>query len=326
MWNWSAARLKRALISLTLPVLAACSALILLTVDPATSQTSTEHPAPWEIAAGGKMAFDVASVKRNLEPYPPDGTAPHSNFPLGSDEAYAMNGGLFVATKWPLYVFIGFAYKLSPYELSRVQQELPKWAAIEHFDIEARGPASATKDQMRLMMQSLLARRFRLAVHKQAQRIPVYDVVEDKPGRLGSSLQRHTDDQPCATSSSSAQQASASQLMPCGTMSGHFFSGRMHVEGRGLTLDQLAGYLQQMQMPALDRPVLDATQLSGTYDFTLEWTPEGPVSLNGAKAQLDETGPSFIEALKEQLGLRLVAGAGSVDVLVVDHVEEPSAN
>ena len=299
---------------------------ILCVVVAMQMRAQTQTQGDWEQAAGGRMAFDVASVKRNLEPYPPDGTAPHSNFSLGSGDAYAMNGGLLVATKWPLYVFIGFAYKLSPYELSRVQQELPKWAAIEHFDIEARGPASATKDQMRLMMQSLLARRFRLAVHKQAQRIPVYDVVEDKPGRLGSSLQRHTDDQPCATSSSSAQQASASQLMPCGTMSGHFFSGRMHVEGRGLTLDQLAGYLQQMQMPALDRPVLDATQLSGTYDFTLEWTPEGPVSLNGAKAQLDETGPSFIEALKEQLGLRLVAGAGSVDVLVVDHVEEPSAN
>ena len=282
----------------------------------------------WEDAAGGKMAFDVASVRRNFEPYPPDGSAPHSNFPLGSGDAYAMNGGLFAATKWPLYVYIGFAYKLSPYELSRVQQELPKWAAIEHFDIEARGPASATKDQMRLMMQSLLTLRFRIAVHTEAQLTPVYDLVEEKPGRLGPSLQRHTGDEACtATSSSSALQASApAQLMPCGTMSGHFFSGRMHVDGRGLTLDQLAGYLQQMQMPALDRPVLDNTHLKGPYDVTLEWTPEGPVSLNGAKAQLDETGPSFIEALKEQLGLKLVARTGAVDVLVVDHVEEPSAN
>ncbi|MGH9572702.1 MAG: TIGR03435 family protein [Candidatus Acidiferrales bacterium] len=201
-------------------------------------------------------------------------------------------------------------------------------AFIEHFDIEARGPASATKDQMRLMMQSLLTSRFRIAVHRQAQQIPVYDLVEEKPGRLGPNLQPHGGDPPCAaTSSSSAREASASaQPMPCGTMSGHLFSGRMHVEGRGLTLDQLADYLQQMQMPALDRPVLDGSQVSGLYDFTLEWTPEGPISLNGGKAQLDETGPSFIEALKEQLGLRLVAQTGTVDVLVIDHIEEPSAN
>ncbi len=282
----------------------------------------------WEKAAGGKMAFDVASVKRDLEPYPPDGSAPHSNFPLDSSEAYSTNGGLFIATKWPLYVFIGFAYKTTTYENGRMKQQLPKWAAVEHFDIEARGPADATKDQMRLMMQSLLAQRFKLVVHAQAEQIPAYDLVQQKSDTLGPNLQPHTADRPCiAGGSSSAQQASKSaQPIPCGTINGHFRSGRMHVEGRGLTLKQLADYLQQMQIPALDRPVLDNTGLGGAYDFTLEWTPEGPVSLNGAKAQLDETGPSFIEALKEQLGLKLVARRGTVDVLVIDHVEEPSAN
>jgi len=274
------------------------------------------------------MAFDVASVKRDLEPYPPDGRPPHSNFPLGSGDAYSTNGGLLIATKWPLYVFIGFAYKTTTYENSRLTQQLPKWASIEHFDIEARAEGTPTKDQMRLMMQSLLAQRFKLAVHREVEQVPVYGVVEEKTGRLGPNFRPHAAEQPCsATGTSSDQQTSEStQLMPCGTMSGHFFSGRMHVEGRGLTLDQLADYLQQMQMPALDRPVLDDTHLAGTYDFTLEWTPDGPVSLNGAKAQLDETGPPFVEALKEQLGLRLVARTGPVNVLVVDHVEEPTAN
>lgn len=289
------------------------------------AQTQSED---WERIAGGKMAFDVASVKQDLEPYPPDGSAPHSNFPLDSGDAYSTNGGLLIATKWPLYVFIGFAYKTTPYENGRIRQQLPKWASIDHFDIEARAQGVQTKDQMRLMMQSLLAKRFKLAVHSETQQIPVYDLVQDKPGKLGPSLEPHTGNRPCiAAGNSSAQAGTASaSVTPCGTMSGHFFSGRMHVEGRGLTLDQLAGYLQQMQMPALDRPVLDDTHLNGTYDFTLEWTPEGPVSLNGAKAELDENGPPFTEALKEQLGLRLVARTGGVEVLVVDHVEEPSAN
>lgn len=281
----------------------------------------------WEKAAGGKMAFEVASVKRNLEPYPPDGRPPHSNFPLGSGDAYSTNGGLLIATKWPLYVFIGFAYKATTYEDSRLEQQLPKWAAVEHFDIEARAQGNPTKDQMRLMMQALLAERFKLAVHREVAQAPVYSLIQEKLGTLGPSLEPHTGDRPCTLDTSSAQEASASApLIPCGTMTGHFFSGRMHVQGRALTLTELADYLQQMQMPALDRPVLNETNLMGTYDFTLEWTPEGPVSLNGAKAQLDETGPTFIEALKEQLGLRLVARTGPVNVLVVDHVEEPTAN
>jgi len=75
----------------------------------------------------------------------------------------------------------------------------------------------------------------------------------------------------------------------------------------------------------LSRPVLDQTGLSGTLDFVIEWTPEfnGPPPPN---FQPDPSGPTFLEALKEQLGLKLQPQTGPVDVLVIDHVEEPSPN
>ena len=73
--------------------------------------------------------------------------------------------------------------------------------------------------------------------------------------------------------------------------------------------------------------MLDQTGLGGAFDFTLDWTPQlnGPTA-PGSTFQPDESGPTFLEALKEQLGLKLESQTGPVDVLVIDHVEQPSEN
>ena len=77
----------------------------------------------------------------------------------------------------------------------------------------------------------------------------------------------------------------------------------------------------------LDRPVLDHTGLAGTFDFVLEWTPQlnGPLP-PGVNFQPDESGPTFLQALKEQLGLKLETQTGPVEVVVIDHIEQPSEN
>jgi uncharacterized protein (TIGR03435 family) len=88
-------------------------------------------------------------------------------------------------------------------------------------------------------------------------------------------------------------------------------------------------------MGNLDRAAVDRTGLSGTFDFTFEWTPQykgpGTPQLNGplpsaANVQLDESGPTFLEDLKEQLGLKLEPQTRPVPLLVIDHVEMPSEN
>ena len=80
-------------------------------------------------------------------------------------------------------------------------------------------------------------------------------------------------------------------------------------------------------MADLGRPVLDQTGLNGVFDFTLEWTPDinGP-SPSSAAFQPDPSGPTFLEALKEQLGLKLDSQTGPVEVFVIDHIEMPSEN
>src|SRR5690348_7332980 len=131
----------------------------------------------WEEAAGGKMAFDVASVRQNTSGLPPHGDPVRSNVPLGPDDSYAPTGGLLSISNFDLPNFISFAYKLGLQEGMALRPKLPKWARTERFNIEARGPANATKDQMRLMMQSLLADRFKLAVHFETHEQPIFNLV-----------------------------------------------------------------------------------------------------------------------------------------------------
>jgi uncharacterized protein (TIGR03435 family) len=87
----------------------------------------------------------------------------------------------------------------------------------------------------------------------------------------------------------------------------------------------ITSMLSFTRFTGVDRPVVDKTGLSGKFDFVIEYTPQinGPVPSDFVP---DSSGPTLEEALKEQLGLRLEATKGPVDVLAIDHVEEPSAN
>jgi len=81
------------------------------------------------------------------------------------------------------------------------------------------------------------------------------------------------------------------------------------------------------QIGNLDRAVLDRTGLSGTFDFTFEWTPQrNGTTPPGADIQMEESGPTFAEDLKKQLGLKLEPQKGPVQVVAIEHVEKPSEN
>ena len=99
------------------------------------------------------MAFDVASVKLNNGEFVPPNIGP-----LNFGEAYSSTGGYFKAD-FPLSVYLEFAYKLWPSEDQEREMfaHLPAWVTTDRYSIEARAAGNPTKDQMRLMMQSLLA-------------------------------------------------------------------------------------------------------------------------------------------------------------------------
>ncbi|HEV2647418.1 MAG TPA: TIGR03435 family protein [Acidobacteriaceae bacterium] len=107
--------------------------------------------------------------------------------------------------------------------------------------------------------------------------------------------------------------------------------GRHRIGGRNVTLAMLAESLPpQTGLATFPRPVIDRTSLEGTFDFTLEWTQMLLSNNNtmavGPNAQGENPGPPIGQALKQQLGLKLESTRGPVEVLVIDHVERPSAN
>jgi bla regulator protein BlaR1 len=279
---------------------------------------SAQPPAvpEWQTAAGGKMAFEVASIK----PSNPGKFTPPA-FPLDSGDAYASVNGRFSAD-FPLGVYISFAYKLSMTagQMQAMIEHLPKWVASDRFSIQAKAEGNPTKDQMRLMMQSLLADRFQLAVHFETHDAPIFVLTLAKPGKLGPKLRPHADGPPCDTPDP--------KVFPdrCYVYAMTMFPGKMPMTGsRNTTMDLLASGLSNLGR--LGRPVIDQTGLTGRFDFTLEWMGEriGPAPLE-ASAPTDLQGPTFLEALREQLGLKLESSKGPVQILVVDHVERPSEN
>jgi Protein of unknown function (DUF3738) len=145
------------------------------------AQASTEavpsaisHTTPeWQTRAGGRMAFEVASIHL-AKP----GTFSPPSFALDPGDSAIPPGGHFFAD-FPLLAYLTFAYKIWPIPEQRraLLAQMPKWAREESFVIEAKAEGNPSKDQMRLMVQSLLADRFKLTVHFERQQSPVFAVA-----------------------------------------------------------------------------------------------------------------------------------------------------
>jgi uncharacterized protein (TIGR03435 family) len=299
-----------------------------------------------------KLELDVASVRQNKSD-----DRPSSTFSLDNGNVYSIvnkgdgftpGGSYFAARNQPLWHYIAFAYNLSGTQelalrfnyFSGLSSKAPGWvtgnfdASADRFDITGRSDGRPTKDQMRLMMQALLADRFKLMVHRETRQAPVFALVLTKQRQTGAGLVPHLASDNCAiepaaegaddSASNVPAQGSALRELPrvCGVIAHLSTSATGHIRfgGRGVTLSLLASSLPTMTgMAVVSRPVIDETGLSGTFDFTLDWVPE-------FNAPPDASGPNFREGLKEQLGLKLEAQQGPVEILVIDRVEHPSAN
>jgi beta-lactamase regulating signal transducer with metallopeptidase domain len=171
----------------------AAAGMATLALPVAVGILHAQDESDWQAEAGGKMAFEVASVKPTRTPKLP-------SFPL-DDRNAKPPGGRFAAS-FPLWIYISFAYKLSPNEEERRagMAQLAKVIGTDLYEIEARAEGNPTKDQMRLMMQSLLADRFKLKVHFESQEVPVFALTLVKPGKLGPKLRPHSEGPPCPDS------------------------------------------------------------------------------------------------------------------------------
>jgi uncharacterized protein (TIGR03435 family) len=212
---------------------------------------------------------------------------------------------------------------------------LPQWILKDRYDIEARADGDPSKDQVRLMMQSLLEGWFKLQTRRETQQLPVFVLVMENPEKTGPQLRSHIDDPACSVtlpaSNAASDQAQAmiagSYPVACGGIVGmpSTSAGHLRAGARNIPIQLLATTLAQIGN--FDRPVINQTGLSGTFDFTFEWTPQLNRPLpSGVNSPMDEPSPNFLQDLKQQLGLRLTQQTSPVEMLIVDHAEQPSEN
>lgn len=166
----------------------------------------------------------------------------------------------------------------------------PSWIGVARYDVTATSEAPVDDSVVRREVQSLLKKRFQLQTHRETRELPEYSLVVEKSGIKPEGLR---------VSENRRRGINARQ----GAMT-----------GEAAPMASLALVLSRQ----LERPVVDNTGLQGNYDFMVEWTPD--------LADSDSPGPSLFTALREQLGLRLEATKGPVEVIVVDGAEKPSEN
>jgi bla regulator protein blaR1 len=200
----------------------------------------------------------------------------------------------------------------------------PAWVKSTKYDIQAKvDPADAPKldklkmDERRSMLVPLLVDRFNLKYHHETRVMPLYALIIAKGGLK---MRESKPDDP-------AENDGHGQHMLR-------YMGRGHIESTGTGAPLLARILSEQ----LGRSVVDKTGLAGNYDFTLQWTPDdapppGPGGAGGAGGgpprgddASDAVGPSLFTAVQEQLGLKLESDKGPMDVIVIDHIDLPSAN
>ena len=277
------------------------------------AQTAVAHVPDWQNEAGGTMAFEVASVHEDKGPFK------RPSFPLSSNEVFQEPNGRFHAD-FALPAYIQFAYKiwLTGEERRAMVAKLPEWVDTDRFDIEATAPLHATKDQYRLMMQALLADRFGLKLHFEQRELPVLAMVLAKPGRPGPKLIPHEQGQSCDEEPKPETYPNECYSYPAMPLKdGMFLFG-----SRATSMDLIADFVGDLagRSGEIGRRVVDQTGLTGLWDFTLEAAP--PTQTQDAVL----AGPTMLEAVQDQLGIKLKPARAVVLVLVVDHVERPSEN
>ena len=288
-----------ALVALVVPFLAACVPLAL----------------PQNAPGGSALPrFSVVSIKPVSDGLP---------FVGGHFEP----GGRFTMTQDPVAVLISLAYGLVEYagHPNRLIIGAPPWIDTKLYDIEAKAEGDPPREQMKLMLQSLLADRFKLVAHRETRQLPVYALVVKKPGTIGPQMVLHAADNstcrdfslpstpspPGSPPERSAPPCGGGQLMSAGHLSGE------------MTMDELAKNVSYFQQ--IDRAVVNKTGLTGIFDFQLDYAPFWGVDV-GTPASDKSLPATIFEALQEQLGLKLQPARGPVAVLVIDHIEEPSPN
>ena len=265
--------------------------------------------------APADQAFEVASVKPTDQPL----------------QGFTSSPDRFLSRSTTLLRLILYAYEVDDFQV----QGGPGWVRNALFAVEAKASGEPTAQQMRRMVRRLLAERFGLKMHVETKDLPRYSLVKARDdGRLGEKLRPSAVDCPAVIATRGpdytpppADPKTFGRLPQPGALPRCAVTARMTgdsvtVVHEGTPMSEFARFIQTRA----GRVVVDKTGLTGTYDIEFETergSPAGPPVQSGPAATPRE-GLSLFTAVQEQLGLKLEAERGPVQVLVIDHVEPPT--
>lgn len=238
--------------------------------------------------------FEVASVRLSKNPQP------------GGD--VQISPGRFRGKDLALQWLILTAYRIKSNKLAG---DLPDWTLSERYDIDARMSGPADETEVLAALRLLLQDRFVLREHREFREEPVYFLTVAKGG---------------------AKMPAGTCVSPKQDLPNQCYSSRIDglvqtIDWRGVSIsapDGVAYRTFAWQLP-VDRPVIDKTGLTGTFDIHLRWAPEPRTNEAAANTGLPAA-PSIFDALQEQLGLKLEPGRGPVEYMIVDHAEKPASD
>ena len=263
---------------------------------------SVAAQAPQPVPESARPAFEVASIKRNVSG---DQNSSITQQP----------GGRVVVTNNTLYNLIRNAYGIQRFELVPGKQ-VPSWIDSDRWDILAKEPEGAQQSVTQLRLRSLLEDRFKVVARREKREMPIYElVIVRNDGQLGPKMKPSGDE---CERAAKARAAGEPPAMPPGGFCGTRANNGV-VSMRGVPL---ANFVRNMG-GMTGRFVIDKTGLTGPYDLDLQWSPD-PSFAGPAAPPGQGDGASLFAALQEQLGLRLVATKGPVEVLVLDSAERPT--
>jgi uncharacterized protein (TIGR03435 family) len=253
-----------------------------------------------------QKTFEVASVK------------PHEASQVTPTSMTAEPGGRFNARNIPLRLLIRTAYQIQDDQIV----DAPAWIGTDRFDVAAKAEDGSSPADLLPMLQALLAERFKLAFHRDTRELSIFELqLVRTDGALGPKMKNND----CVPDLNAPPPAPGGPPR-CGMISNGF--------GRLTLIAQPISAMAQFLAPSVNRVVIDRTGLTGNYDVDLTWTPDRlpsrppgtppdqPIRVNGQ--DIDPNGPSIFTAVREQLGLKLESVKGPVQVLSIDHVEQPS--
>jgi uncharacterized protein (TIGR03435 family) len=267
--------------------------------------------------------FEVASIR------PSGAMVPGGDVNIGLH----VDGAQVRCAQFSLSDYIGMAYKMKNYQISGED-----WLKSERFDINAKMPDGAAREQVGEMLQSLLIKRFQMKLHHESKPYPVYAlVVTTKGGSKLTPLPTEAGDVDDGKPSGDVKVTGGRGGVSLNLGKGSYFDfSDNKLQGKKLTMQALADLLARF----MDRPVVDMTELKGNYNLSIDLAPEDYRSmlLRSAIAAgvtlppealrlLDGASDSSLHTGLQTLGLKLEPRKAPIDVLVIDHMAKtPSEN